>query len=135
MLVKTKEIVFKFIEPPKNSFGAFIPEVCITVEIMGNDRMKIRTVAEFISALLIDADCRSSFASVGKLNIHFNVDSGVVLVLVSPMYGVSQPVVCASIRPGFSHLCHYSILAGHPGELRMYDSTRMKLYWTHIVRQ
>lgn len=101
--------------------------------IKNTDKAEIPKIAEYISAHSTDADCRSAFSSVGKLNTTLNVDCRKVLVQISPPDGTSRRVVPAPLRRHFPHLCHYFILAGHPSKSLIYVSMRMELYWLHIT--
>lgn len=68
-----------------------------------------------------------------KRNIRFNFDSDEVLVTASSSDGVSQRVVGTFLRHQSLHPFYYFLLAGHPGERRMYDSIRNDLCWPHMA--
>lgn len=57
---------FEFIEKRKDPFVTFIPELCIKAGITDNNKAKIPTLAELISAQLTDADFRPALVSVGN---------------------------------------------------------------------
>lgn len=94
---------------------------------------EIPRLSKFMTALSTDSDYRATFASVGKPNTRFGVDSDVVFVRVCPLDCTSQRFVTASVQACFPYLCHYSLLAGHPDEHRMYKSMRTELYGPHTA--
>lgn len=75
-----------FKEELKGPFVLFIPEVCLVAAITDNGKAEITSLAESISAQSTDAARCSAFASVGKSNTCFNVNSDGMLVRVSPFY-------------------------------------------------
>lgn len=85
---------------------------------------EVPTPAELISAEATDADLRTPFASVRKLNTRCNVDSEYEFVPVSSSDGAPPQAVPASLSPHFFHLSHYSLLAGHSGRRQMYEPKR-----------
>lgn len=124
---QTEATNFESIKESKGPSVPFIREFCMMVGITCNDKGKIPSLDEIISAQSNDPYFRSTFAYVRKPNTLFNAESDGVLVSVSPLNGASQRVVPVSIRPRFLHLSHYSLLAGHPGQRWMYDCMRKKL--------
>lgn len=57
-----------------------------------------------------------------KLPVHPDTES--LLFRISPIDGTLQRYIPTTLRPGFLHLCLYSLLAGHPGERLVYDTVR-----------
>lgn len=110
---------FEFNEDPKKPFGLLIPEVCKMAGIKINEKVELPTFAEPISAQCTDADCHSTFASVGKPNKRLNLDIDGMFVRVSALDGASQRVVLSSLRSRFLHFCPNSLLFGHTGERRV----------------
>lgn len=95
----------------------------------GQQKAEIPMLAEITTAQCTDKDFRTVSTSAGKLYTRFNVNSGGVLVRVSPLDCTSRRVVPASLGPCFHQLCHYFLLDWHPRERRLYNAMRGKMYW------
>lgn len=130
---QTEMTVFKIFEEAEGPIIHFVPELCMMAGTMCNEKVKIQTLAEFISAYSTDADSHSALASVGRPNARFIVRSDGWLVRVCPFDGASQKVVSPALRPGFLRLYHHSFLSGHSGKRRMYDYMRKELHWPHMA--
>lgn len=52
-----------------------------------------------------------------------------------PIDGVIQTVVATSFRTRVLKHAHYSFLAGHPVERRMYDLFTQEIFWSHTVSE
>lgn len=97
------------------------------------DKAGIPTLAQIRSAQSANAYCGSTLASIGSPNTRFNIDNDGVLVRESPLDGALRRVVCTSLCSCPLHIWYYSVLAGHPGIRRMYDSMSTDLYWSSMV--
>lgn len=64
----TETIKFETIEVPKWIFISFLVEVCMMAVIMENEKAKIRTLSEFITAQSTDSVWRVSFAIAEKIH-------------------------------------------------------------------
>lgn len=73
--------------------------------IADSKKASIFTLAEFITVLDSDADCREATKSVGNRSTRFNINIDGVLLRVSPLDGTSRRVPPASLRLRFLHLC------------------------------
>lgn len=96
-----------------------------------NETASIAMFAELRTAQSTDADCHIAFPYFQNQKLLRSADSNEVLVRVSALDGASQRVLPGSLHPRFLHICHYSPLAGHSGERRVYDSMRKKFYGSH----
>lgn len=105
------------IEKSKGPFVLIISEVCMLAGIKDHENAEIQTPSELIATQPTDSDYRTAFKSVGKRNTGFAVDNDEVLVWVSPFNDASQWVVPIAFRSGLLHLCYYSFLAGHHGDV------------------
>lgn len=81
---KTEITDFKFIEEPRDPLIPFIPKVCVVASITGYEKAKILTLPEYILEQSTDEEYCSAFTFVGKPSSCFTVESGAVLVQVSP---------------------------------------------------
>ena len=70
--------------------------------------------------------------SLTKDSSFFEDDDG-LLLRKSPLDGASQLLVPASLRPRLLSMCNRSVLAGHPGQTRMYDTMRLSYYWPQMA--
>lgn len=86
----TEAFELETIEESKRLVVLFIPEVYMMADIMDKKKVGIPTLAEFVDAQYSVLGCSAVFASVGKLNTRFNVDSDRVFVRVFPLKGASQ---------------------------------------------
>lgn len=60
---------------------------------------------------------------------NFTVDSNGPLILLAPLAGVVQRYILAVYRPVILHLCYYSKLPGHLGEIHIYNTMHDQHYW------
>lgn len=88
-------------EESKGLFAAFSAEVPVLATITDNEKVKIPTLSEAITAKSTNSDCRTAFPSVGKPNVHFNVVNDGVFVRVSYLPGMHQQIVSATFRSCF----------------------------------
>lgn len=103
----------------------FEPQAVITT---GFDDVELPTLDDFIPAQSRDAFCDEMKQLVGAPNFLFKRDKNGLFERQPPLDGCIQKLVPTSLRPTILYLAHYSILAGHPGECRMYDSLFREYY-------
>jgi len=92
------------------------------------------TTEEMILAQSEDKYCQQLTATVGTPGSIFDINRLGVLVRISKLDGAVQVVVPLSLQPKLLRLGHYSLLAGHPGSRRMYDTMRHEFYWPNMAR-
>lgn len=63
----------EIIQESKGPFVLFIPEFYMISGIVDSEKAKIMLLAEFITALNIDAGYQAAFTSIGKQSTQFNV--------------------------------------------------------------
>lgn len=88
---------------------------------------------EFIQAQSLDFECQRSAETVRKPNLTFSCDADGILLLVSAIDGTLQRYVPAASCARIWHPCHYSLLAGYPGERQSYESMLPEFYWPQIA--
>lgn len=71
--------------------------------------------------------------AIGETNSSFHVARNGILTRVSLLDNAAHKVVPASMQRQVLKCFHYSLLAGHPGARRMYDSIRREFYWPHMA--
>lgn len=91
--------------------------------------MDVQNLYESIQPQTMDNKRQCSARTVRKENYTFPYDADGVFIRVSAIDRASQRYVPAVLRPRLLRLCYYSLLAGHLGERRMYDSLRWEFYW------
>lgn len=80
-------------------------------------------------------DCtwtRAAFA-ISLQKSMFNFDAEGALVQTSTIDSGLQRLIPAALQSSILHLCHHSLLAGHPEEQQIYDTMRKSLHWPHMA--
>lgn len=126
------EQVLQITVEPKDTLFPFIAEVYTIASVKKIEKAKIPTPSKLLTVQSIDSDCRAVFASEGKPNTQFAVDSNGVLVRAFVLHDTSQGLVPASLRACYLHFCSCSLSSGHPGERCMYASMKKQLYLPHM---
>lgn len=95
--------------------------------------MQQTTLAELLDAQENNRACILAALIIGLLKSMFTFDTEPALVRVLPINGASQPYIPTTMQPCILHLCHYSLLVGHPGKRPIYDNIRQHFYCSHMT--
>ena len=68
-----------------------------------------------------------------KTDSAFSEDEDGLLRRRALLDGAEQIVVPKTLKPRLLTMCHRSVLAGHPGQTRMYDTMRRTYYWPQMA--
>ena len=92
------------------------------------------TFEEILQEQKNDSYCQTILARVStkKKNPFFEGDDG-LLRRKCPYDGQVQIVLPESLRPRVLNLSHHALLAGHPGQTRLYNTVRRTYYWPHMA--
>ena len=92
------------------------------------------TVEEIVQEQKLDSFCQTTLARMNrKRRSSFYEDEHGVLRRKCPYDGQVQIVLPETLRPRVLHLTHHSLLAGHPGQTRLYNTLRRTYYWPHMA--
>ena len=93
------------------------------------------SIDELLDAQRSDSFCQSIQArqTHGRQGTFFDDDDGVLRRQHPSIPTLTQLVVPQSIRPRLLTLTHHSLLAGHPGQNRMFYTLRETYYWPHMA--
>lgn len=75
----------ELIEEPKGPFLLSIPEVHMMAGNAYSEKSEVPTLTNFTFEQFTDKDCSTVFASAGRLNTRFDVDSDGILASESPL--------------------------------------------------
>lgn len=129
----TEELTNKGAADIDIKFTNYFPEVFALADRKTEEEVDIPNFCEFTKAQKMNHECHRSAEAVGKPNSTFLYDAVGLLIRVSTINRASQRSVPANLPPRILRLCHYSLLAGNPGERQVYDSMRREFHWSHMA--
>lgn len=88
---------------------------------------------DFLTAQRADRYCQQIAVAIGKPGSSYTYDRESSLVRRSKLYGGIQIEVPVELQPMLLSLVHFSVIEGHLGGRRMYDTFRRDFYWRHMV--
>lgn len=105
-------------------FKPYLPKLYALADQVNEIEADISDLCKCIEAQSVAFDCRQAATSVEKRNSTKTCDTHGVVMRISSAHGASQRFVPAVLRPWIFCFCHYSLLAGHPGERRKHITMR-----------
>lgn len=90
------------------------------------------TIAYFVLARSKDSFCDQTKQLAGTSNCLIIFDKNEPLTKQTTLHGLAHKLVPISLRSIILYVAHYPILAGHPGERRMYDSSCREYHWPNM---
>lgn len=88
---------------------------------------------KLIRALQHDTFCRSATSLVWQRNYEFTLNKEGLLVCMAHIDGTVLVVRAPSLRQRVLAMSHYSPIAGHPGQRRMYDTVKRTFHWLYMA--
>lgn len=111
-----------------------IPLVHAIAALTYTKHYKRRITAQmFVQEQAKDSYCHQAWPTFGLPGWTFNYNRNGFLIYTAPMDRWVQKAVPTSLKSRLSYHSHYPTLDGHPGERRMYESTRGEYYRLHMV--
>ena len=105
-----------------------------TAEFAPSDLPTPVTFDEILHEQKTDSYCQTILSTQNpKLRSSFFEGDDAILRRKCPYDGQIQIVLPETLRPRVLKLSHHSLMAGHPGQTRLYNTLRRVYYWPHMA--